>query len=334
MTKHDDSIFIAGAAPALPRRRLTAKPLRALALAALLTVPLTGAQAQTSPEAKATASPGELQVKVIDAGAQPRRKLRLHPKAGDKQTANLTFKIAMSTETAGAPSGPIKMPPMKVTLDVTVKKVGSDGGISYDLVMSDASVGEEPDAMPQMVDAMKSSIAGLKGLSGTGLVSDRGLNKGVEMKAPPGADPQVSQALDQAKDAISRMAWPLPEEPVGVGASWRFEQPIKSQGMTINQVVTCQLVSVEGDQLSTKTTIAQDASDQKIQGPAETQGLDLKLVKMEGHGEGTITSDLGKILPVKATANMHSDVSMQMTIGGQANPMSMKMDVKFDVQPK
>lgn len=332
MTNQVDRISV-GRAASTPIWRPAALSLSTLAIAAWLAVSSPGAQAEPSPDAKAATSADPV-VKLLNAGSEPRRKLRMHPKAGDKQTSDLTFKIAMETAAAGAPTGPMKMPPMKLTMEVTVKSVASDGRISYDLVMTDASVGDDPDAMPQLVEAVKSSILGLKGLSGTGVVTDRGFNRGVEMNTPASAEPQLRQALEQAKDAISRMASPLPDEPVGIGASWQFEQPIKSQGMTINQTVTYQLVSQEGGRLNTKSTIVQSAADQKIQPPAEMQGMDLKLVKMEGHGGGNITSDLEKILPIKATADMHSDVNMQMTLGGQANSMVMKMDVKFEIQPK
>jgi hypothetical protein len=333
MKKPDDSLPSAHPAPAPARRRPAAISVSALGLAACLALSFAGVGAEPAPEAKA-APAADPQVKLLEAGAAPRHKLRLHPKAGDKQTADLTFRIAIDTQAAGGPGGPMKMPPMKVALQLTVKSVSSDGRVAYDLLISDAGVGDDPDAMPQLVDQIKSSMAGLKGISGTGVVTDRGFNRGVEMNTPPGADAQLHQALEQAKEAVSRMAAPLPEEPVGAGASWRFDQPIKSQGMTINQTITYQLVSQEGDRLTAKTSIVQSAAEQKLQAPAEMQGADLKLLKMEGHGDGTVTSDLGKILPIKATADMHSDLTMQMTLGGQANSMVMRTDVKFEIQPK
>ena len=69
---------------------------------------------------------------------------------------------------------------------------------------------------------------------------------------PPGADAQTRQLMDQMKDSFSSVAAPLPEEAVGPGARWEVKMPIKSQGMTIDQTATYELVSLEGERLTTK----------------------------------------------------------------------------------
>ena len=129
------------------------------------------------------------------------------------------------------------------------------------------------------------------------------------------------------------MAAPLPQEAVGPGAIWEFKEPIISQGMTMDQTATYQLLSHEGQRVSTKSTIAQSASNQKIQNPA-MQGLQLDLTKMAGKGTGDLTFELRKILPLKATGDIHSDLSMQMDMGGQKTTMLMKMDMNVGLEAK
>ena len=120
-------------------------------------------------------------------------------------------------------------------------------------------------------------------MSGTGTISSRGFSKGIEFKAPPGADPQTRQIMDQMKDSFASLAAPLPEEAVGPGAKWEVRMPIKSQGMTIDQTATYELVSIEGESLTTKSTITQHAANQKIENPA-MPGLKVDLTKMTGNG--------------------------------------------------
>jgi len=334
MTKKKDPISITGAmSGGLRRAHLNAKQICSLAVVALLAASCATGTREARPDAKAVTPAPAPEVKLLQAGAKPRKKLRLHPKPGDKQTADMTLKMAMDIQVGEMPSQPMKMPLMKMTMDVTVKSVSHDGNIAYEMVMTDVSVADEPDALPQVVEAMKSSMAGLKGLSGTGVMTDRGLNKGIEMKVPPGADPQLRQALEQAKNAFSRMAAPLPQEAVGPGAIWEFKEPIISQGMTMDQTATYQLLSHEGQRVSTKSTIAQSASNQKIQNPA-MQGLQLDLTKMAGKGTGDLTFELRKILPLKATGDIHSDLSMQMDMGGQATTMLMKMDINVGLEAR
>jgi len=290
------------------------------------------ATATDKPEAKSgdqAAAPSAKQVKLLDAGGEPRKVLRLHAKAGDKQTLGMALRIAMDMGTGA----PMKMPGIKMTMDVSIKSVSADGDISYEMVVGEASVEEDPGAMPQVVEQMKASLGNVKGLSSTGTMSNRGLSKGSEAKLPPGADPQARQAIEQMKESLSHCSVPLPEEAVGPGARWEVKLPLKSQGMTINQTATYQLLSIEGDRLNAKSTIVQNAANQKIQNPA-MPGLKLDVSKMTGNGAGNVTFDLGQLLPSLATINSHSEVSMGMNAGGQKQEINMKTDMNIRVEAK
>ena len=334
MTNTNDPVSIAGAVSrALRRAGLNARQVCALAVLALLAASCATGTREASLGAKALAPAPAPEVKLLQAGAKPRKKLRLHPKPGDQQTVEMTLKMAMDIQVGEMPSQPMKMPLMKMTMNLTVKSVSHDASITYEMVMTDVSVADEADALPQVVEAMKSSLAGLKGLSGTGVMSDRGLNQCLEMKVPPGADAQLRQALEQAKNAFSQMAAPLPEAAVGPGAIWEFKEPIVSQGMTMDQTATYQLLSREGQRVSLKSTIVQSAAKQKIQNPA-VQGLQLDLTSMAGNGKGDLTLELLKTLPLMATGDVHSDLSMQMDVGGQMTPMLMKMDINVSLEAK
>ena len=334
MTTKNNPISIGGAvSSALRCVRADVKQFCAVLAVALLAAASAAGAGETRPEAKAVTSAPAPQVKLLEAGAGPRKKLRLHPKPGDKQTVDMTFKIAMDIQTGDSASQAMKMPAMKMTTDVTIKGVSSDGNITYEMVMTDVSVADDTNATPEVVEGMKSSLAGLKGLSGAGVMSDRGINQGIEMKAPTNASPQLVQALEQAKETFSTMTAPLPEEAVGPGARWEFKQPIKSQGMTIDQTSASQLVSFDGERVSTKNTILQSASNQKIQNPA-MEGLQLNLTKMAGNGKGNTTVDLRKLLPVKATADVHTEFSMEMEMGGQKTTMTTKMDMTIGIESR
>ena len=84
--------------------------------------------------------------------------MRLHPQAGDKQTLNLTMKIAMDIQIAGMPGQTMKLPTIRMAMDTTVKSVSPDGGILYDLTIGNAEATAEADANPQMAQLMKSVL--------------------------------------------------------------------------------------------------------------------------------------------------------------------------------
>jgi hypothetical protein len=170
-------------------------------------------------------------------------------------------------------------------------------------------------------------------MSGSGTTSSRGFSKGFEFKAPSDSNPQARQVVDQMKDSFTELAALLPEEAVGTGAKWEVKMPLKTQGMTIDQTATYEVVSLEGENFKTKSTIVQQAANQKIQNPA-MPGIKVDLTKMTGTGNSERTFDLGKLLPTAGTGRVHTDTAMAMNMGGQKQAMTMKMDIDVRFETK
>jgi hypothetical protein len=277
-------------------------------------------------------TPSRATVKLLQPGAEPRKALRLHPKQGDKKSVVMTMKMSMAMNMGGQEM-PMKIPAMNMTMDTTVDAVKPDGDIQYTTVISDISVAEEAEANSAVADAMKNALGGLKGLTSTGVLSSRGFSKKLDMKPPEGADPQVSTLMEQMKETLAHLSAPLPEQPIGAGAKWEVKMPLKSQGMTINQTAGLELISLEGDKLTTRNTVTQTAPAQKIQNPA-MPGIKIDLLKMTGRGSGESTIDLNQILPVAGTGDFHSEMSMGMNQGGQKQTMDMKVDLNLKIESK
>jgi hypothetical protein len=280
-----------------------------------------------------TTSTSTTQVKLLEAGAEPRKVLRLHPSPGDKQTLTLTMKMAMETKMGGTQVQAMKLPVITMNMDVTVKDVSDQGDITYELVMGDTTVADDPGGAPQVAELIKAALGGAKGISGTGSVSSRGFAKGMVFKVPPETDAQTRKLMDQMSDSFSSVAVPLPEEAVGPGARWEARMPLKSQGMTLDQTATCELVSIDGERVTTKRAITQRASNQKIENPA-MPGLKVDLTKMTGTGTGQSTSDLGKLLPSAGTTDLHSETDMAMNMGGQKQEINTKLDLNVRLESK
>ena len=272
-------------------------------------------------------------VKLMEAGSEPRKKLRLHPKAGDKQTLVMTMKMGMGMKIGEVENPPMKLPGMNLTMDVTVSNVSPDGDIASEVVMTEAGIIEEPGVMPQVAEAMKNSVGNLKGLSGKGVTSDRGINKGTEINAPNGADPQLRQAMDEMKDSFSNLGTPLPEEAIGPGAKWEAQMPLKSQGINLNQTATYELVSLEEDTVKMRITIQQTAPKQKVQNPA-MPAFKVDLLKMSGTGSGEMTLNLGHLMPLAGGITSHSDLLMGVGQGAQQQTMTMKIDLDLHLEAK
>jgi hypothetical protein len=288
-------------------------------------------EAQPKPGTEAAPSSG--QVKLLNAGAEPRRTLRLQAKPGDKQKVGMAMKMAMNMEMGGMPAQAVKMPAMAMDMEVTVKEVSPEGDITYETIMGDVSVAAEEGVMPQVVDAIKASLESLKGFSGSGTISSSGKARSTDMKLPGDTSPQMRQTLEQMHDSFSALTTMFPEEAVGPGAKWEITLPLKSQGMTITQTTTSELVSVDGDTLNVKSTVIQHAANQKIENPA-MPGLKMDVTKMTGKGTGDATVNLNQILPAKAAMDSKSEIAMSMDMAGQKQAMTMKMDINLKMETK
>ena len=293
----------------------------------------TGTQTSHGEKRAVVSSAVTHQVRLLATGVEPRKVLRLHPNVGDKQSFGMTSQMAMAMTMGATPTPAMKLPATQMNLDVTVKDIAANGDISYETVISDASVVSNPDVMPLVAETMQASLSKFKGVAGTGKLSDRGFILGTEMKLPADADPQASQSMEQMKDTLSSTAIPLPEEAVGPGARWEVKAKLKSQGMTIDQTVTYELVSIEDTRITLKSTSAQNAANQKIQSPA-MPGMKLDLNKMTGTGTGTTTFDLAKLMPTEGNSEEHTEMIMEMNMGGQKQSMTSKTDVNVQMGAK
>jgi hypothetical protein len=268
---------------------------------------------------------GGAQVKLLEAGAEPRQVLRLQPKAGDKQSVSTTLK--MEIEMMGSP---MKLPSMKSPMDVTITTVAPNGDITYEIVTGEITATDEGDAASPVGAAFKDALGGTAGMKSTATMSNRGLGKS-EFKAPADANPQTRQVVEQLADALEMAVVPLPEEAVGPGAKWESKQSMKNQGISLTQTTTYELVSVEGSVLKIKSKQVQTAPNQKIENP-QAPGMKLDLSKFSGKGSADISLDLGKIIPTSAKTDMQSEVEMSMNLGGQKQAMAMKMTMQGEME--
>ncbi|HTB84333.1 MAG TPA: DUF6263 family protein, partial [Candidatus Sulfotelmatobacter sp.] len=272
-------------------------------------------------------------VKLLDAGSEPRKILRLHPVVGDKQSMTMNMQMSMAMSAAGNSMPAMNLPAMVMSMDSEVKDISPDGQISYAIMFSSADVVPDKDTPPATAAVMKTALAGLQGVSGTAKMSDRGVVKSIDLKVPPDAGAQLGQTIGQMKDSFSSSSSPLPEEAVGAGAKWEYHTRLKSQGMNMDQTMTMELVSIDGDTLNLRTTITQSAANQKIESPA-MPGQKIDLTKLTGTGTGTTSLDLNHLMPQTASLDETTETAMSMNIGQKKQDMDMTMRMKIDIQTK
>jgi hypothetical protein len=279
------------------------------------TQPGSSGQPQTagqSPSKTASA----VSVKLISPGNEPKTPLRLHPKPGDKQTTTVTINTKTEVALAGNKMPETPSPAISITSETTAKSVSPEGDISYETVTTDAP------AVPQ-----------LKGMSATGTLTSRGINKSIDVKMPSGLTPQLAQVADQIKEGYATAAQPLPEEPVGLGAKWEVKIPTKSGGISMLQTLTCELASLEGDKAVVKINYVQTAPNQKVQNPAMPT-VKMDLTHFNGSGSGESMLDLSKALPTQSTTDGQLDMTMTTGAGAQKQEITVKLTLNVTTDSK
>ncbi len=277
--------------------------------------------------------PGSKGVKVLEAGAEPRQQVRLHPKEGDRLSQEMTIRQLKVESKIGAIDTPLRFPPMHITMESTVKGIAPNGDISYEMVITDFLVDEDESANPLISQSLEKSAIGLKGMAGTGAISSRGIPLNLEMKAAPDINPQVRSTLQQLSESFSQYCVAWPEEAIGPGAKWQATLPVKSQGMTIDQIATYELISMDGDQFRLKVYIAQKATNQRISNPT-MPSVKMNLLNLSGAVSGDITANPTRIFPTTSKLVMQNSTEMNMEMSGQKQVMSMKMSMNYGVETK
>lgn len=268
------------------------------------------------PSANLEAEPAKSNVKLIDAGVEPRSVLRYHVKAGDKQIAILTTKVKLDLPTppTGQAAEPTpSIPAVSIPMEITVQNVAANGDITYQSVMGEATLVQSTNTTPEVAQVMQPVLAGIKGTTGTTTISSRGVTKKMDIKAP--ANPQARQYVDQIKQATTSFSVELPEEAVGSGAKWGVKEQTKVQATTVEESGTYELAGLEGDKLMIKFSGGVESG-----GKAAASGVN-------GSVSGTMTVDLSKAVAGSAQINVHQEVPV-----GRDKSQLVKMDVSIGLE--
>jgi hypothetical protein len=287
-------------------------------------------EAQAAPAAKSN-------VKLLEAGAEPRAVLRYHVKPGDKQSAIMTWKTkseipmpAGGQPAAGQPAGGqggantmvTSIPEISIPIDFAVQSIAANGDVTYTAVMGEPSIAQDTNTPPEMMQQLQTALAGLKGASSTWVKTARGATKRLDKdnKGITNTNLQARQVMDQFSESADIMNVELPEEAVGPGAKWEVKNNTKVQTATVGQTGTFELVSADGDKLATKFEVNFEATTASGKpAPAGAQ--------ISGTASGTVNVDLSKLVGSSSKLNMHMEIPM-----GRDKSQVAKIDVNIGLE--
>jgi len=228
-------------------------------------------------------------VRLLDAGAEPRRELRFVIPDGTelldiRQTQALDQTFDNQVITAGN----------SVTIDSTseLSATNADGFIAIDSTLVSMNLVESSD--PATADATDAALQAGVGIVTKSVMDDRGL---IGLSDFAGADGFTDDLLE----ATAQISNPLPLEAVGVGAMWETINEFELFGIVIEQVSITTVTSIDGD-IVTLTSETSQIVEQGAVGVVDGQRITFEL--WETSGTATTTLDLTRLTPVSATSSV------------------------------
>ncbi|MGB5969769.1 MAG: hypothetical protein WBG70_15755 [Spirulinaceae cyanobacterium] len=273
-------------------------------------------------------------VELINPGAEPRQELRFAPKVNQEQTVQMNMQMEMSMSLAGQTQPAFKSPQMQMTVEAKVTDVDENGDIHVDFSYTDADVVADSNTSPEMAEAMRNQIKQMVGFKGSMIVDSMGNTKDVNFDLPESVDPNSKQMLEQMLNSLKQLSSPVPAQAVGEGAKWQVDNTLTANGITLDQVSTYEVESLQGDTVTLKTTVQQQADPQKVSPPGLPPNASINLQSLNSQGEGTFTIKLDQILPTSATMAITSDTQMavKQPDSQEEIPMGMNMVMNMSLQ--
>lgn len=300
-----------------------------IAALTMLPMAITGstAAADERDEAQARDKAAGATVTLIEAGAEPRRALRLTANPGDTQRIVLSQRMQMEQMMNGTRMPSMPMPVTEFHLAIKVDRVDDDGTIHYTGTYEKLSVKDEPGVDPNMRRMMEQSMQAIFGVTVTVAMTERGFIQSFELGADQVRDPMMQQILQGLWGAFEQSSMPLPEDPVGVGAKWKTESTSTAQGMTMDMVsnITLEEFAESGFDLSVELILR--AEEQPLtNAPA---GMKMTLKSMNGSGEGRHAYRDARLMPLGTMkTSTETDIEVEMEFANQRQRMTQTMQIE------
>lgn len=272
-------------------------------------------------------------LEVTSTGVEPRQALRYSPKVGQKETVRMRMLMAIEMNIGGESAGRMALPAMILDMDMEVTEVG-DGEIQYNAAVTQATVDRESDTAgfpPEVMLELEASLHPLEGMRGYARVTDRGEALDAEFHLPPDAPAELAQQMSSFSDSAENMAAPVPEEAVGVGATWSTYSKLDSSGFKIVQRADYVLVELTDDRITLEVAITQQPLDANPQMDSLPPGAEMEMLRFTSEGTGQSVLDMDHLAPSASLATVNMDFAFAILGEGERIEAQMVMDMTMEL---
>lgn len=264
-------------------------------------------------------------LKVLDAGKGEKVELRYAPKVGQSFLMTIATDMSMGMSMGGQPMPAQELPKTTTTMRIKTEKIEGDA-IHYSMVLE--SVKAEGGPMAEMMNGM---LGSMKGMKGTGVISNRGANQSLQFEKPAGMNPTIGQTMSSLEDSMRNATTYLPEEAIGVGAKWQATFNVDADGLKMKQTMEYTLASLTDGVAKLEVKMTQTAEPQTVTNDQLPPGMTLKLKSLKGSGTGVSTLNLSWVAPVESSGSSRTEIVMS---ADQFGEMSQTVTTKMNMSGK
>jgi hypothetical protein len=287
-----------------------------------------GTSPEPTPKTESAEAPGRPDlpdkptVEVLEAGSEPRERLRyqFEPGRTEHMDIEMKMKVSMKLGSRNLPSRPI--PPIHYRASITHRELTSEGHLKYDMKVDTIEIAADSEADPRLVRKLEEKVAPLEKLTASAIVTERGRTRDAQYDVPEGVDPAMRDQLRSFKKSLQQMSPLLPEKAVGPGARWTVVFPMKTNGVAMTQHATYTLRSRDGNQAELDVDITHQAEPQPM--PTKGPGMQATLDSLTGGGSGELALDLGRLV-----SEWEASTETQMEATAQSGSRTVPMHIGF-----
>jgi hypothetical protein len=276
------------------------------------------------PKTPVAGDPTQPTIKMLGTGAAPRRELRMQFVKGTKEQLILTTNQSISSD--GVPVGAV--PTSKMVFDVQVLDVASNGDAEIEFEVTGTEVIGRPGIPAMVVTQTRQGLDMLEGLRITSFSDTRGFTRDFSVELPPSVPTAMRAQMAEQMTSVGRTSAPFPLEAIGVGATWELHQTIESRGMRLAQITTFELVEMNADSGTLKTSIVQVADRQML--PPPQPGTTAELIELQSKGEGRVDYDLNALV-TRMSVTLSMDMRIKAKSGGQVDEANVHIEQAMEL---
>ncbi|AKJ02478.1 hypothetical protein ATI61_108132 [Archangium gephyra] len=271
-------------------------------------------------------------VKLLDAGAQPRSDISYTLATGRTEQLRMSFNMTRSLRHAEHTAPQLKLPSLEVLLDLTpLEQTGAEWKIKARLAHLDAKGDNTNGSLEdeKIENEVDPDLAQMKGLSVSFVMSPKGYISQVEYALPEDPDPEDEATLhDLAETLWAEVTTPLPDEPIGIGATWQVLTRTPGSGMDLLQSATYRLESRNGDKVKVSMELEELVANPEVTTEAMPEGYSATVKSFKSSETGTWNLDMRAITPEQGEALQKTAV----TFGEQGEGADAADELQVDTE--